>query len=170
MSHKGLLRTAIAGFLAVLAGHAWAQADTDNNPRFDGAFVVTALNGASCAAIAQVGDSFPVIYRVKSSGAGFQLHEAATIFLDKGLIILRAGGDGNFRGVNQSASGQIVYDAHSINFPSSTLNLTFTQVPAGSSVTPQTIQMDVSGTATNFGGVTGCTVTLRGAFTRRPGT
>jgi hypothetical protein len=170
MSRKRLLSTAFAALLPVVAGHAWAQVDTDNNPRFDGAFVVTALNGASCAAVAQVGDSYPVIYRVRSSGVGFQYNEAATIFLDKGIIFLRANGDGNFRGTNQSASGEITYDSFSTVFSGSVVNFTFTQVPAGTTVTPQTIQMDVSGTATNFAGVPGCTVTLRGAFTRRPGT
>jgi hypothetical protein len=170
MSRQGLLSAALAGLLTLLAASAWAQADTDNNPRFDGAFVVTAVTGATCAIITSVGDSYPVIYRARSTNAGFQAFEAATIFLDKGILFLKASGDGVFRGVNQNAFGTINYDAFATDFSNSVLNLTFTQIPAGSTITPQTTQLDVTGTVTKFAGVDGCRVTLRGAFTKRPGT
>jgi hypothetical protein len=133
---------------------------------WDGTLFVTSAT-PQCQPLADVDGSLRAIYRPRLKGSD---PKAAVIFHTNNLshiYVVRAvtntatmaGTGGDYCGIDFDPG-----KGESSTWFGGKYNITVTPT----TVTPQTVDVHVTGKVTKFGNIPGCTVTFRGAFLRRP--
>lgn len=135
-------------------------------PRYDGIITIVDATGASCQGVTFVGQKVNAVYRARTKPT--ELDEVISVEVPLGAIILRAEGDGDFQGTNQSVSGGFIIDAWQGTLPSATFNLSFTPttITDAHGITASTDSFTFRGSVRNYS-VANCTVRIKGAFTKR---
>jgi hypothetical protein len=159
-----LLVTAIALSTAVIGS---SQALTfPGGPRYDGIITVTHLTGASCSEVTFVGQKLNAVYRARTKPS--QIAEAISLEVPLGALIIVAGGDGDFQGADQGATGSFIIDAWRQDLPDATLNLKF--VPAtindAHGIKDTTDNFSFTGSVKNYV-FPNCTIRVKATFAKR---